>query len=137
MQISLNTISFASRHMGYNIILLQATGAFFTKQERANETRTLQNTSNMFQRHIHVDVAVKLNRCALTRTIFERTSGTSYLKFNLDIIAYRIFYFIACMWLRTQVSFFFFVPFRGRHERIMCTLFLTLPRSLLVTFAIL
>lgn len=95
MQISLNTISFASRHMGYNIILLQATGAFFTKQERANETRTLQNTSNMFQRHIHVDVAVKLNRCALTRTIFERTSGTSYLKFNLDIIAYRIFFILS------------------------------------------
>lgn len=39
------------------------------------------------------DVAVKLNRRALTRTIFVRTTGTSYLKFNLDIIAYRRFLF--------------------------------------------
>lgn len=87
-------ICVASHRVDYNMISLQAADEVVYEAGTAASVWNV-NSSKYFEyvpsTHIDVDVAVRLNRCALTRTIFERTSGTSYLKLNLDIIAYRHF----------------------------------------------
>lgn len=88
----------------------------------------------MSLRHVHVDVT--LNRRFLTRTIFMQTTGTSYLKFNRDIIAYRHFAFFSSRRLHVTLcaQVFHFFTRTNYTSFFFCVM---LPRPMFVPVAIL